>query len=312
VWWLLVLPGFVWAAFRLGGWEFGPLVQLFAFTPYVAAWSLFPLVGAALRKRWITAGVGAVTTVALGVAVIPRAVTDTDRSEASGVQLRVLTANMLWGGSDPANLVRIVRDGRVDVLALQEYTPAAEAGLRAAGLLQLLPAQVTAPVPDTTGSALYSRYPLSATGIRHNTGGFLQAYGTIAVAGGPPVLVESAHPLAPWSMTSDILGTWRHDLETEPHATPDGPLRILLGDFNSTLDHAPLRALIRSGYTDAADAVGKGWTGTWGPYDGVPIPPVTIDHVLVDERIRVDAVSVHTQPKSDHRAVLATLTLPKS
>jgi endonuclease/exonuclease/phosphatase family metal-dependent hydrolase len=37
---------------------------------------------------------------------------------------------------------------------------------------------------------------------------------------------------------------------------------------------------------------------------------VTIDHVLVDRRIRVDAASVHDQPRSDHRAVLAVLTLP--
>ena len=71
-----------------------------------------------------------------------------------------------------------------------------------------------------------------------------------------------------------------------------------------------MRALIRSGYTDAADAAGQGWAGTWGPYDGDPIPPVTIDHVLVDERIRVDAASVHDQPGSDHRAVLAAITLP--
>ena len=51
LWWLLVLPGLLWAVVRLGGWERGVLVQLFAFTPYVAAWSV-PLALAALLAVW--------------------------------------------------------------------------------------------------------------------------------------------------------------------------------------------------------------------------------------------------------------------
>jgi endonuclease/exonuclease/phosphatase family metal-dependent hydrolase len=37
---------------------------------------------------------------------------------------------------------------------------------------------------------------------------------------------------------------------------------------------------------------------------------VTIDHVLVDRRIGVRDVQVHGLPRSDHRAVLASLTVP--
>jgi endonuclease/exonuclease/phosphatase family metal-dependent hydrolase len=85
---------------------------------------------------------------------------------------------------------------------------------------------------------------------------------------------------------------------------------VLAGDFNATLDHSGLRRLIRTGYRDAAATVGAGLAGTWGPYDGDPIPPVTIDHVLVDRRVRVRSVSVHRVPGSDHRAVLAELALP--
>jgi endonuclease/exonuclease/phosphatase family metal-dependent hydrolase len=122
------------------------------------------------------------------------------------------------------------------------------------------------------------------------------------------VTVESAHPLAPFNLAA--LGSWRRDLNAQPRATGDGPLRILIGDFNATLDHTPLRELIASGYVDAADRAGAGLIGSWGPYDGDLIPPVTIDHVLVDKRIGVGDVSVHDIPRSDHRAVLALLTLP--
>ena len=80
--------------------------------------------------------------------------------------------------------------------------------------------------------------------------------------------------------------------------------RILLGDFNATLDSARLRALVASGYRDAAATVGGGLIGTWGPYYGHMIPPVTLDHVLVDDRIGVRGLDVHGLVHSDHRAVL--------
>jgi endonuclease/exonuclease/phosphatase family metal-dependent hydrolase len=106
------------------------------------------------------------------------------------------------------------------------------------------------------------------------------------------------------------LKLWRRDLLAEPRADRSQSPRVLLGDFNATLDHAPLRELISRGYRDAADTTGKGLIGTWGPYDGSPIPPVTIDHVLVDERIGVREVSVHPIPGSDHHAIVAGLTVP--
>ena len=85
---------------------------------------------------------------------------------------------------------------------------------------------------------------------------------------------------------------------------------ILAGDFNATLDHSVLRSLISTGYRDAADVVGKGFVGTWGPYDGDRIPPVTLDRVLADKRIGVVDVAVFDLAGSDHRPVMATLTLP--
>jgi endonuclease/exonuclease/phosphatase family metal-dependent hydrolase len=38
--------------------------------------------------------------------------------------------------------------------------------------------------------------------------------------------------------------------------------------------------------------------------------PLTIDHVLVDRRVRVERVTVVRIPHSDHRAVIAVLRLP--
>jgi endonuclease/exonuclease/phosphatase family metal-dependent hydrolase len=221
-----------------------------------------------------------------------------------------MTSNMLFGNADAATIVRLVRDHDVAVLALQEFSATGQRNLAAAGLGELLPYSSLGAEFGASGSGLYSRYPITDPGVRRNGGGFNQAYGTIQPPGTGAVTVESAHPLAPYSL--EVVGGWRDDLAAEPRTDPDGLPRILLGDFNATLDHQPLRELIRSGYRDAADVAGRGLIGTWGPYDGDPLPPVTIDHVLADRRLGVGAVSVHDIPDSDHRAIIANLRVPSA
>jgi endonuclease/exonuclease/phosphatase family metal-dependent hydrolase len=306
--WLLVLPGAAWAVVRAGGWERGPLVQLFAFTPYVAAGALIPAAVATLSRRWLAAAVGVSAAAVLASSVAPRALPDRHGGPTDGVDLPVMTANLLEGGADPATIVDLVRGHDVAVLALQEFTPAAQSALASAGLGDLLPYSALGAQEGTTGSALYSRFPITAAGVRRNGGGFHQAYGTIQPPGAGPLAVESAHPLAPYAI--DVLPDWRADLANQPRPDPDGPPLILLGDFNATLDHEALRALIAHGYRDAADATGAGLIGTWGPYDGDPIPAVTIDHVLVDRRIGVRNVRVYALPRSDHRTIVSTLIVP--
>jgi endonuclease/exonuclease/phosphatase family metal-dependent hydrolase len=87
-------------------------------------------------------------------------------------------------------------------------------------------------------------------------------------------------------------------------------VRVLVGDFNATLDHVRLRRLIATGYRDVASVRGRGFTASW-PYDEKWwIPGVTIDHVLADRRVGVARYAVHPVPHSDHRAVFAELVLP--
>lgn len=305
--WLLLAPGLGWAVVRLAGLERGPLVQLLAFTPYVVVWTLVPVALALALRRWSAAGVAVLVTLALVAVVAPRALAD-DHPTVTGPPVRILTANLRLGTGDPAALVTLVQTHRVDLLAVQELTPDAAAELDRLGLAELLPHRRLLPEFGASGSGLYARFPLRDDSARRNDGGFGQAYATVLVPGAPPLLVESVHPMSPYAL--DTVSLWRTDLRAQPPATPDGPLRILAGDFNATLDHAPLRRLLATGYIDAAEATGTGLVGTWGPYDGDLIPPVTIDHVLVDRRIAVRHLTVHPLPDSDHRPVLAELTLP--
>jgi endonuclease/exonuclease/phosphatase family metal-dependent hydrolase len=120
------------------------------------------------------------------------------------------------------------------------------------------------------------------------------------------VEVTAVHPLPPLSVAN--YQDWLRDLAALPPAARSGSARILIGDYNATLDHAQFRELLGRGYADAADRVGKGLIPTWGVRQQAP--PLTIDHILVDERVAVRRVEVHAIPGSDHRAVFAELRLP--
>lgn len=88
-------------------------------------------------------------------------------------------------------------------------------------------------------------------------------------------------------------------------------LHVLAGDFNATLDHPPMRALLGAGYRDAADVTGRGLTPTWPQQGWEPVPGVTLDHVLADSAMAVGAFGVYALPGTDHRPVFAELTLPR-
>jgi endonuclease/exonuclease/phosphatase (EEP) superfamily protein YafD len=105
-----------------------------------------------------------------------------------------------------------------------------------------------------------------------------------------------------------VTDAWAQSLADEPPATVDGPVHLLLGDFNATLDHAALRRLIGTGYRDAADVAGEGLTMTW-PYDKL-FPRVALDHVLADRRVGVRQVRVYPIVGSDHRSLFTELVLP--
>jgi endonuclease/exonuclease/phosphatase family metal-dependent hydrolase len=119
------------------------------------------------------------------------------------------------------------------------------------------------------------------------------------------VTVVSVHPVPPTD--GESARRWHDALRGLPAAGERAELGLLLGDFNATLDHSELRRVLDRGYVDAADATGTGLTPTWSR--GLS-PPLTLDHLLVDERIHVADSEVRALPGSDHEAVIADLVAP--
>ncbi|GIG03277.1 endonuclease/exonuclease/phosphatase family protein [Catellatospora citrea] len=308
--WLAALPAAAWALVRLAGWDTRyPVAQLVTFTPYMTLGGMLPLLALLWWRRWAAACLAGLAVAVLAAVVLPRGLPDPDPlAGAAGPRLRVLTANVWRGSAVSGELVALVREHRIDVLALQEVSPEFLAEADAAGLKELLPHRVDYSTPDASGSAVLSRVPLRNNGVRINPGGWRQARAILDMPDGGVVLVESVHLQAPWVKAGTPL--WAGGYGNQPPARPSGPARVLLGDFNSSLDHHLLRDLIGSGYRDAADVTGHGLVGTWGPYGGDLIPPVALDRVLAEQRVGIADFRVLDLHGTDHLPVFAELVLP--
>lgn len=302
--WLTVTPFAAWAIARVAGLERGSFpTQLMTGTPYIAAGSLIPLMIAAYRRKHAAFAVALLTTAALGFSVLPRAFGTADA--IPGRPFRVMTINMLFGKADAATIVGLVREFDPDVLSTQELTPEGVANLDAAGLKTLMPNRVLQDEWSAAGSGLYSKHALHPLPGWTAPPGHNMPGAVVDLPGGDPIEFIDAHPYPPLGRQVD---DWNAALAAFPSAAPD-KIRVIAGDFNASLDHAALRGLLSRGYKDAADQVGAGLIPTWPANKRVP-PIITIDHVLVDQRVGVNEVSVRDVPGTDHRAVLAQLTVP--
>ena len=284
------------------------LIQVISFTPYVALGALVTVAIAVVCRRYWAAGLAGLAALALITCVTPRAFGAP--STAPGTPLTVMSVNLWLGTADAPSIVELVRDQRVDVLAVQELTSTAVANLDRAGLAALLPYREAHPAPRSGGSGLFSRYPLTDAGARlASPFGYRQAFGVVQVPGTAPVRVESVHPVPP--IDEEDADRWAAGLRAQTPADSPGPRSVLAGDFNATLDHGELRRLLGTGYRDAADEVGAGLTPTW-PFAGLrsfTTPRITLDHVLVPAGVSVRTYRAVTIPHTDHRAIVAALTI---
>lgn len=283
-----------------------PVVAALPFTPYVVVAAVVPILLAVWLRAVRVLTLVVVCACALLVLLVPRAVANGDAG-AEGVELRVMTVNTLQA-TDMDTVVEIAADHDIDVLTIQQLTEEHVETLESSTLPDQLSHDLLQPATMGAGTGIYSRYALTEAEDLSTDGYFNNPAAVIDVPRFGDVEFLAVHPSPP--LNPERMKHWHHDLRALPDASADGPPRIMAGDFNATLDHRTLRDLIDTGYTDAADATGNGLTGTW-PADRALFPKVTIDHVLTSDGITPVGYEVHEVPGTDHRAVTATLVLPK-
>jgi endonuclease/exonuclease/phosphatase family metal-dependent hydrolase len=123
------------------------------------------------------------------------------------------------------------------------------------------------------------------------------------------VRVINVHTVAP--LTDVDAPAWARQFPALSAVAAQSPHPIVLaGDFNATLDHAPLEKLASGNLRDAFRVAGSGIGNTWPRWD-LPVPPVMrLDHVLVSSGVDVASVSDKVSVGSDHRRLVVELGLP--
>ncbi len=282
-----------------------------ALSPYLMLCGPVSVVLLLLARRWILASVAIGLTVATLAVQLPL-YRGSDAGPTAGVGLRVISVNIREGQADPDSLVRSARE-QADVIAFQELTPEEVDRLAAAGLDATFPYRWLAPRGEASGVGVWSRFPMhSAQPIDGYANAFITA--RIQVTGVPidPTVVV-AHIAGPWPQPID---DWLHDFDRLPvtlHEVAEQTGRgcvIVAGDFNSTTDMRPFRALLRNGYQDAAEQSGAGIEPTF-PGDWRLPPLITIDHILTRSCAATSLRTIKV-PGSDHRGLAATVVIPRS
>lgn len=234
---------------------------------------------------------------------------------ATGPRLVVMAQNFEEG--DAARLVALARGHDVDVLVLTDVPPWQVEAVKATGIGQVLPHTT---LGHGRGSVVWSRFPI----LRDNlvSEGADSRLVTLDVPGMPPVVVAAVHPTPPYQEGGSRWSTdWQRVLDRleAEHGTAAGATAdpvVVLGDLNATRDHRPMRSLEDMGFRDAGEQLNRGLLPTWPANGkerrlGVPVPAVlALDHVLTSPGLVPADLVISDEAGSDHRALIATLTLP--
>ncbi len=223
--------------------------------------------------------------------------------------LSVLAFNLRFGKADPDQLAALIRQRQPDLVVLSEVNDAVASQPRLREALAGYPNHLGHPAPawapgrveDPTGTMLFSRSPLQATETLPSVNQQYLAVADTPVGRVDLVVVHTSNPRYAYDQ-------WLTDHSTivDRAAQRTNRATILVGDFNATLEHLPLRTLRTLGYADAASATGAGWQPTW-PTDQPFGPLIAIDHLFTSAALRPVSISTVPIARSDHLALLVVV-----
>lgn len=278
-----------------------PVPQLLAFLPWLLVPAGFGLLLAVLARWWFGVVWALALLGALAWFIEPYGRT----AQPAGppvASFRVLTSNVEFGQAADA-LAAAVRREKPDIVFVQECDAGCDDTLRKE-LGGHYPHRAARVLAGSKGSLVLSRFPLDAA---DDVPGTMAMPGAVADVRGNAVRLQLAHPMPPLPGRTDV---WRRELgelrdfAAEDHRTP----LVLAGDFNASQDHAAFRRILDTGMQDAARLDGHDRTPSW-PARTTPTFGVQIDHVLLSDDFAASAVRFLDLAGTDHRALVADLTL---
>ena len=222
---------------------------------------------------------------------------------------RVMTVNTLNGAASAKQIVAVCRAEHVEVLCLQELTNGMVADLMAAGIDEVLPYHVVSEGASAISNG--GRNGIWTAAPQDNVSRNLLPIETSSmpaadiVIGSITVRIVSVHPNSP---VRGAEGLWDKGLSVIGSLSDYGHGYLIMGDFNSTWDHARFRTLLGTRFADASQASGEGFHMTY-PSNKIVPSLIEIDHIVYarDSGITVSSLKAVEITGTDHKALIGTL-----
>ncbi len=272
-------------------------------------WIYFPAyviaVAAACFRAWRLAFVAALIVVAQLAWVLPPLFRTVPVSAAAlrAPHARVVSANLRFDNTEHAPLLRELAGYHAEVIVLEEVTPAWWKAIQRSALPSSYPHVVRDVRDDPGGMAILSRHRLTHVVVRRADGWPIIT--ATAVLGGRPIHLAGVHLIAP-------LETFARNQKAQREITAIARRlprpRMLVGDFNASPYNRWYRQLLDLGVRDAHEAVGRSFATTW-PNGRHLVPPLLLDHLLVDPPIVPLHVREGRGEGSDHRPIVVDLAI---
>ena len=222
---------------------------------------------------------------------------------------RIMTLNVSNGEASAAEIVALVAEQNVEVLCLQELTDDFVVELEEAGLSELLPYHVISDgASEISNGGRNGIWTLAAQSNVSTNLLTIQTSSMPAVdisIGGQTLRIVCVHPNSPVKGAEDV---WDAGLTVIGTLSDYDHSYVIMGDFNSTWDHARFRELLGTTFVDAGEQSGEGYHFTY-PANNVVPPLIEIDHIVYDNSSGVVVSDLQTVEISgtDHLALLGTL-----
>ncbi len=222
---------------------------------------------------------------------------------------RIMTLNTANGAASAAEVVQICREQNVEVLCLQELGGTMLDDLEAAGIDEVLPYHVVSDAASEVNNGgrngIWTAAPMS--NISYNLVDIATSSmpAVDITVGSTVVRVVSVHPNSPVRGAQDL---WSAGLQSIQSLGEYSHNYLIMGDFNSTWDHARFRKLLGTSFVDAGQQAGEGFHMTYPSNSKIP-SLIEIDHIVYSRGsgIVVSELETIEISGSDHQALLGTL-----
>ena len=280
-----------------------------AVIPHVGALNVIVVFVAAITGDWLllTASLLQVAWITLIVArlLLSHVRHRPNKEGSSGSAMSILHVNVLYVNPTPNQAARDVIDNDADVLTFSELTTELLDALLAHEHAGRWPHRHVVLGPGADGVGVWSKYPLAnAREGRLVTKTALLSQ--VTTDSGHRFSLVVVHPMPPVNRAKTR--DWAPSLRAigEVVTMSDLPA-IVIGDFNTTFWHGPLRDLFARGLRSAHLIHGQFLAGTF-PIGRWLRPIVRLDHALVTKGVVVHDVHDFRVSGSDHLGIVVSVS----